>query len=491
MTSLIQLRQVSTKKADRLLLDQLDFTWNTGEHWAITSTEGDLITHFLKVLIGQCAVASGKVDRPFAASYVQDKISAGEVFSFRDLIAYVGQEYTFKNRSNQQNFYYQQRFNSIDAGDTVTVFEYLRDCNKQKGFWSLDKVLELLRLKDLSKESLLKLSNGESKRLAIAVALMQQPKLLIMDQPMTGLDIGTRDTFAKILTEIQQQGVHVLMSAIPSEIPDCLTHIGDISQGKLWVKTKGQTQKIDFRLELHTGFNHQHLLPKLLKSKSVLSPYKELVHLQRVSVRYGDKVILRDVSWQIKPNERWLLKGPNGAGKSTLISLIIGEHPQAYANNIILFDTKRGTGESIWDVKRPTGFVAPELIRFFPRNQTVWKVLLSGFFDTMGLFKKTSVEQEEQGILWLKLLDLEEKKDFLMHQLTLGEQRFLLLARALIKKPDLLIVDEGAQGLDIYQRVKFKRFLEQIFEETNMSLIYVSHYQEDIPKSVTKTFELK
>jgi molybdate transport system ATP-binding protein len=208
-------------------------------------------------------------------------------------------------------------------------------------------------------------------------------------------------------------------------------------------------------------------------------------------VKYGENLILDKVNWTILPNEKWALKGENGAGKSTLLSLILGENPQAYSNEIWLFDRKRGSGESIWDIKKQIGFVAPELSRFFPSNQTCIKVVLSGLFDTMGLFKKVSREQEKLAMDWLTLFHLEKMANRLLSQVSLENQRFILLARALIKNPKLLVLDEASQGMDDMQRIRFRETVDLVCGILPVSMIYVSHYEEDIPKCVDKIFRLK
>lgn len=486
---LIELRQVQAKRGEDTFFENLDFTWKKREHWVIVGNDGDVLTEFLQVLYGNRGIGAGTVTRPFAAPYAQAKQLAGEVFSFRDLIAYVGQSYPFRNKSNQQNFYYQQRFNSMDAEDTLTVREYLLEIPKRQGYWALEKVTALLRLDGLQEESLIKLSNGESRRLAIAMALMQQPLILLLDQPLTGLDVQTRASFNELLTEFQKAGVHVLMTSIPSEIPEAMTHVGLMSEKKLI-----PLKRDDFHKGLlpHTPTDWSvriKQLPTFFKAPQAI-PKEDLVILKDVTIRYQEKVILQKVNWHIKQGERWHLKGPNGAGKSTLVSLLIGEHPQAYANHIELFGRKRGTGESIWDIKRNIGFVAPELSRYFPKNQTVRKVLLSGFFDTMGLFRKQTPEQDIQATHWLTFLSLLSKEHQLFVQLSIAEQRLVLLARALIKSPQLLIVDEGAQGLDMLNRKLIKNILEEVLKIYPIGLIYVSHYDEDVPNGVNKLFEL-
>src|SRR5690606_11358692 len=117
-------------------------------------------------------------------------------------------------------------------------------------------------------------------------------------------------------------------------------------------------------------------------------------------------------------------------------------------NNIVLFDKKRGTGESIWDIKKPTGFVAAEMPRYFPRSQNCLQVILSGYFDTIGLFRKVHPAQTESANQWLRVWGLEQIAGTGFNQVSLENQRFCLLARAMIKSPNLLILDEATQGMD-------------------------------------------
>jgi molybdate transport system ATP-binding protein len=209
-----------------------------------------------------------------------------------------------------------------------------------------------------------------------------------------------------------------------------------------------------------------------------------VVALEEVSIRYGETLILDRLNWNIQSGERWRLRGKNGSGKSTLISLLIGENPQAYSQNFSLFGKKRGSGESIWELKKPIGFVAPELSRYFPRNQSLRKVILSGLFDTLGLFKSVTPEQETLALAWMEAFQLQGLAEKYFYELSLAQQRWALLARALIKKPHLLILDEASQGLDEQQRDLFRNTLQDLLLCIPTAVIYVSHYEEDVPPCV-------
>lgn len=470
------------------IFGSLDFTWEPGQQWAIIGNSGAELTAFIETIRGNAVIPKGEISRPFARSYTEAKTQAGEINSFRDLIAYVSQRYEIRNKSNQQNFYFQQRFNASENEETLTVREYLNEVQaKVPGSWTLEKVADLVRLEHLLDKSVLLLSNGETRRLALGLGLMRQPGIYLMDQPMTGLDVKSRSEFGEILKVMISGGVHVLLTTSANEIPDGITHVAKLGNTGI----AGTWLAADFHLtakeEHQLAYNWElldSLLPKIPKEN------REVIRLQNVTIKYGEKQILSNLNWEVKSGERWLLKGANGSGKSTLISLLIGENPQAYSQSFWLFGRKRGTGESIWDVKRPTGFVAPELSRFFPANQTCRKVILSGLFDTMGLFKKVSAEQEALAESWMKLFHLEAVANLPINRLSLENQRWTLLARALIKQPKLLILDEASQGMDEFQRRLFKDTVQQICERSSITLIYVSHYAEDVPDAVGKVMEL-
>lgn len=196
------------------------------------------------------------------------------------------------------------------------------------------------------------------------------------------------------------------------------------------------------------------------------------------------------MNWEVKQGERWALLGHNGAGKSTLLSLVNGDNPQAYANKITLFDRKRGTGESIWDIKKKIGFVSPEFFQYFPMESSCIEVIESGFYDTLGLFRRSDTINRNVAVRWTKLLGIDSLCNKLFKDVSASNQRLCLLARALVKNPPLLIFDEPCQGLDNSQQEQFKYLVDEICKQSNVTLVYVSHYQHEIPNSITHTIAL-
>ena len=486
----LNIENATVKHLEKVIFKGLDFEMRQGQNWAVLARSGREKTAFLDTILGKTVLTEGRISRPFAIDYQTEMSQKGKINSFRDLIAVVSQRYEFRNRFNMQDFYYQQRFNSSDSEEAATVMEYLEAIEvKALGKWDVEKVLDLLHLSDLKEKSLIKLSNGETRRLAIGGALIKNPRLMLMDRPMTGLDVDTRKEFGKILDVITRSGIQVVMTTRPMEIPEAITHVGILDQRRLIKAVEREKFSLsDF--EEYSGDRLSFEILKELTKKIDIPRYEELIGMKDVHIQYGEKTILDGINWKVKQGERWALKGHNGAGKSTLLSLIFGENPQAYANDIILFDRQRGTGESIWDIKSPTGFVSAEISRYFPKNQTCLQVVLSGIFDTIGLFRKASQEQESIAQEWLKAMGIAHVSRLRLAQVSLEEQRFCLLARAMIKSPALLILDEASQGMDERHRDLFKQAVDIICANSNMSLLYVSHYDEDIPDCVNKRMVL-
>lgn len=486
---LISIRQANVQFKGAEIFHSLDFNWEKGQQWAIIGDSGRELTAFLELIRGHVMLSNGEILRPFAAEYMEMKNRSGEIHSYRDLISFVSQRYEFRNRSHVQNFYFQQRFNASESEDTLTVREYLlKEIPKNPEVWTLQSVLDLLKLNALQDKSVLKLSNGEIRKLALALGLMRQPKIFLMDQPLTGLDTQSRNDFGDFIKILISKGIQVLLTCLADEIPIGVTHVGQISTSGFLNTWKIEEYKQHKKSDLDLGWNWELLkilLPQTLPKRNFL------IRLNDVSVKYASKEILKNISWEVKSGERWSIEGDNGSGKSTLLSLVIGENPQAYSQDIWLFDRKRGSGESIWDIKRPTGFVAPELGRFFPSNQTCRKVILSGLFDSMGLFKKISADENALGAHWLRFFGLDMLSETPFNRLSLEHQRWTLLARALIKNPELLILDEASQGMDENQKRLFRLTIEKILEFSSIALIYVSHYLTDVPKQVNNILVLE
>ena len=207
-------------------------------------------------------------------------------------------------------------------------------------------------------------------------------------------------------------------------------------------------------------------------------------------VKYGANIILKDISWNVKADEHWALLGENGSGKSTLLSLIYADNPQGYSNNISIFDRKRGTGESIWEIKRRIGYISPEMHLYFNNGEDAITVIASGLHDNIGCFRKITPEQSDIAATWIKAMGLEHLAGRRFNTLSSGEQRLILLARTFIKSPSLLILDEPLHGLDTANKKMVAGIINHITCRKGISMIYVTHYANEIPACVTNQMKL-
>ncbi len=212
--------------------------------------------------------------------------------------------------------------------------------------------------------------------------------------------------------------------------------------------------------------------------------------MRDVTVKYGAVTILRNINWTIRAGESWALLGPNGSGKTTLLSLILSDRPQAYANDITVFGRKIGDGESVWELKKRIGWVSPELHVHFQDSFTCLETVESGFRDTIGLYQKVPPAQRREAARWLKRFGLGAFAHASLFELSAGLQRTVLLARALVKRPALLILDEPCQGLDEAHRSLFLRMLDSLIRTGKETAIYVTHQEQEIPSSIRRVLRL-
>jgi len=266
------------------------------------------------------------------------------------------------------------------------------------------------------------------------------------------------------------------------ELPSCIHRFAEIKEGQLVASCTRDHTSATFEA-------HNREIPGFLKESPVYSS-DNIVKMVDVNISYGEKQVLKNINWEVKAGEKWLLQGHNGSGKSTLLSLVNGDHPQSYANELYLFGNRRGSGESIWDIKQHIGLISPEFHWYFDATATVWQSIASGFYDTVGLFQQLPYTKSSQVDELVEYFGLTENKNELLTSLPLGKQRLVLLARTIIKNPELLILDEPCQGLDLQQTQRFNQLVDELCSN-GMTVIYVGHFESQLPTCLEKRILLE
>lgn len=460
--------------------EPLNIQIGAGEHIAVVGGNGAGKSLLIDTLIGRYPLLMNEVIYDFSPS---------ESTLVSDNIKYI----TFRDSYGESDgsYYYQQRWNSHDLDDIPLVRSLLPSCKDEK----LRRVLyDLFDIEPMLDKCIIFLSSGELRKFQLTKTLLSNPKILIMDNPFIGLDAKTRELLHSLLKKlIETIGLQViLVLSKTDDIPGFITHVVSVENRVCYPKMTLQ-EYLAYRKPVPA-----HVLSEEKRQRIIDLPYQDnlfqadhIVDLKKVSIRYGERVILKDLDWTVKCGERWALTGENGAGKSTLLSLVCADNPQSYACNISLFGRKRGSGESIWEIKKHIGYVSPEMHRAYLKNLPAIDIVASGLHDSIGLYKKTQEKDRTVCEWWMDIFGISDLKDRSFLQLSSGEQRMVLLVRAFVKDPELLILDEPLHGLDMYNRRLVKDIIEVFCARKGKTLIMVTHYQEELPDVITHTLFLK
>ncbi|RJX66193.1 molybdate ABC transporter ATP-binding protein ModF [Vibrio sinensis] len=369
----------------------------------------------------------------------------------------------------------------LDRIDTGSRVEAL--IQEQSNDYQLtEKLLTELDLLHLRNSGFRVLSTGETRRVILARALASDPDFLVLDNPFTGLDTAHRQTLALYLHKLSQSLQMLVCFSREEDLPEWIEHIALFERGKLdsiLDKRRWDSHPVIKQIKQQADQQSEEML-SLVRRHTYLSPFDDpLFSLTDGHVAYTDKTIFTAVDWEIKKGEHWQISGPNGCGKSTLLGLIFGDHPQCYSNNIQIFGRQRGSGETIWEIKKHIGMVSSALHLQYRVNCCALDVILSGFYDSIGIYQQPTKDEINIARDWLKILHMQDYAKTSFKQLEYGQQRLLLIARAIVKRPTLLILDEPYQGLDYLGRRLVKNALELIAREQLCQLLYVSHYHAD------------
>jgi len=528
MQKIIEIKNGVTRHPIYRFKNPINLEVLAGEQVAVVGDNGAGKSMLVDVLTGKHALLMTEVKYDFTpskAKMVSDNI---KYMTFRDSYG-----------TSDGTYYYQQRWNQNDVDEAPTVGELLEDAFRvaEQGITRTsvydkflvrdesdaeaaerkakeeadkaavraelekmrDRLYEMFHLDQLLDKRIIMLSSGELRKFQLTKTLLTNPRVLIMDNPFIGLDVNARQQLHDLLTVLANE-TNILILLILSktdDIPSFITHVVPVEDMDMKPKMtiadyKASQPAPPTRVITDEQVNAILGLPYSAGSdEDAEVGTQHVIDFKDVNIRYGERTILKDLSFTVMNGEHWALSGENGAGKSTLLSIVCADNPQAYANNVVLFDYKRGSGESIWDIKKHIGYISPEMHRAFLKDLPSIDIVASGLSDATGLYKKPKPEQMGICEFWMSIFGIEKYKDTTFLKLSSGEQRLVLLARAFVKDPSLLILDEPLHGLDMKKRRLVKDVIDTFCHRKNKTLIMVTHYKEELPECIDHSIFLK
>lgn len=459
------------------IIEDLSWQWEKDQHWLLTGPVGSGKTTIAEAIMGRCRTSPG--DLTFF-----DREKQVSLYDLRSTVHYLAfNEDTHKRRFGDV-FYYQQRYQAMESDAGLTVSQYLFGNEAS----NLPPALSPLAVEPLLDRRFIQLSNGQTRRVRLAKSLLGEPQFLILEEIFTGIDRLTTGIIEKMLERQVAAGVSILL--IGDYAPAFITNVLQLNKkGLATVQTRGAWLRKERQTENKAL---DATIPAVLLAPPTGNTdwdFAEALRFDGVSVSYQKHPVIENLDWRVQKGEKWMLSGPNGSGKSSLISLIFADNPQAYAQKIILFDRKRGSGESIWDIKRKIGFISPELQTYMRSRRNAVDIAAAGYTNTMILSRKLSGAETDRlralfdhfGIRHLA------KKPF--SDLSSGEQRMILFIRAVINNAPLLVLDEPFHAMDEAFHQMCLDFLGR-YCHSERTLIYVSHLQEPPPAFITHELNL-
>ncbi len=489
MQKIIDIKQGVPRMEQWRMAQPVDFQTLDGEHLAIVGRNGSGKSMLVDIITGRHPLRLQEPRYDFTPStkpLVSDNI---RYITFRDSYG-----------TSDGAYYLQQRWNQHDIDpETPHVGDLLEEAYRMAGNDTAERrtlqahLYALFHIEPLLDKYIISLSSGELRKFQLTKTLLADPRVLIMDNPFIGLDAQTRDQLKALLRTLSEERALqiILVLSKTDDIPDFITHVVEVRDRTVLEKcTLTEYRERQHAVPPHVLSERKREAILQLPSRADDFTAHRIIDMKKVGIRYGRRTILHELDWTVCDGERWALSGQNGSGKSTLLSLVCADNPQSYACDITLFDRQRGSGESIWDIKRHIGYVSPEMHRAYQKDLPAVRIVASGLKDSVGLYVNPAPEEYAVCRWWMDIFGLEGLYDQPFLQLSSGEQRLVLLARAFVKDPQLLILDEPLHGLDRYNRRLVKDVIETFCQRPHKTMVMVTHYEEELPDNITHRIRL-
>ena len=449
--------------------------WLTGEHWAVVGGNGAGKTTLAQLLRDELRPQRGQIAWTDAVDPARDVVYVSFALQ-RELINH-------DNRYDDSN----EREDAHDVGTTVRqAILQGRAANER-----FNQLVDDFGLRAILNRGIRVISTGECSKTVLARALFSHPKILILDNPLEGLDKNMQAELSRAIeTLLTGDTPLLLLLPLGSKLPSGITHVLELERGE--VVSNGPRWQFE---RLHKADADKASiatveLPSPLQRAKPIALDAAPIEMRGVNVQFDDTPVLTDIHWRLDRGQHCCISGPNGAGKSTLLNLITGDNHKGYGQPLWLFGRKRGSGESVWELKANCGIVNTPLQLNHLNRQRVLEVVASGLYDTIGLYQNCTGREKELTLDWIHAVGLNELAQHRFDQLSFGEQRLALLARAMVKSPPLIILDEPCIGLDGAHKQQFLALVERIAQQGYTQVLYVSHVAEELPKCINQWLQL-
>ncbi|NVK55705.1 MAG: ATP-binding cassette domain-containing protein [Alteromonadaceae bacterium] len=475
----ITLTNLAVKLTDSLTADIAPLCLETGQHTVITGLNGSGKSVLAAVLAGQGKVQHGE-------RLIEGTVGWVSIAQQQAIVA--------AERSKDD----------ADILDVLPTPSSARDIIFQDTAAPSDRqVSELNRLSKmfgihrLLERDFIALSSGETRKVLLVRQLLRKPDWLVLDEPFDGLDAQTAETFSALLNDIRQDCTIIMVVNRQSEIPCWAQRLLFVQAGKLAWQVHAEQLNQEALQPLQQMLHIQQSVTSLPEkdvsrcAPTLADPHAPLVKLRNGKVAWGDNIVFEALDWTINPGEHWQIIGPNGSGKTCLLTLITGDNPLCYSNDLNVFGFQRGNGESIWQIKQYLGIVSNSFHLQYRVNCSALDVVCSGFYDSIGLYQSPTEQQRKLAMQWLETIALGEHVHTTFQSLSYGDQRLLLIARAMVKHPSLLILDEPCNGLDDINRHKVLAMLDLVARTGDTTLLYVNHHSEDNIPSISRCLDMR
>ena len=501
----ITLKNCRIEDSKSVKLENINWTFNTGEAWLVIGANGSGKANFLKALAGELKIIP---DSKFADSLYSNFFEQNiEIVSLEKAASLIEEE-----RQNDESEFVE---GGVDIGRTGRIFLAEAICKRKlkRGEPLPDEALRLetfpqIKLCGIEKildRGLKYMSTGEIRRTLLARSLLSGKKLLILSDPFAGLDAESRKILLEFFNTVANKQLKdddysdfpriILGMERYHEIPAAINNVLEFSENKIsFCGSKNDYEKIlqnrnqqNEKTRQKDRQEFENSVEKIKQETFVLHTVQEnqketLVEMNNVNVGWGDNRVLIDLNWKLNQGEHWLIRGPNGSGKTTFLELITGDNMQVFSNDIKLFGKRRGSGETIWDIKRKLGIVSYRLHVEYRMvgSTTLENVIISGFRDSIGLYEAATDVEKDAAKKWLSLGGFENREKESLSSISYGEQRAILILRAAVKCPPILILDEPCHGLDENYRQKILDLIEIIAQSGTTTLLHVTHDPSEV-----------